>query len=216
MDPLHLCIAVGPLAVYLLLIGMINLVARPFLTTGGRDTAALGVAVLGFVVVGPMELFMPDAAAARFGMYVWLLMLGLYALSLTLLVLLTRPRLVIYNITIDQLRPVLAELVTELDDEARWAGDSLVLPHLDVQLTVESFPGMRNVQLVAAGPVQSYDGWRRLETALAEAMRKTRSSSNPYGVFLVLLSVLMIGVTVFWLIEGADTIRPLFDQMLRR
>ena len=35
MDPLSLCIALGPVAVYLILIGSLNLGRRPFLTTGG-------------------------------------------------------------------------------------------------------------------------------------------------------------------------------------
>ena len=107
-DPLHVCIALGPLAVYLFLLGLINLSRRPFLTTGARDAAALGVGISGFVVVGPMELFLPGAAANRFGGYVWLLLLAFYALCLTLWVLLLRPRLVIYNATAEQLRPVLA------------------------------------------------------------------------------------------------------------
>ena len=62
MDPLHLCIALGPLAVYLLLLGIINLMPRPFMTSGARDTAALSIAISGFVVAGPMELFLPGSS----------------------------------------------------------------------------------------------------------------------------------------------------------
>ena len=67
MDPLHLSIALSPLAVYFVLLGIINLSARPQLTTGARDTAALAVGLSGLVVVGPMELFLPERAAAQFG-----------------------------------------------------------------------------------------------------------------------------------------------------
>ncbi len=62
-----------------------------------RDVAALGMAIAGFIVAGPMELFLPAAATNRFGAYVWLLLLAFYGLCLTLVVLLMRPRLVIYN-----------------------------------------------------------------------------------------------------------------------
>ena len=55
-----------------------------------------------------------------------------------LVLLVLRPRLVIYNISVDQLRPILAELVEQLDSEARWAGDSLALPALGVQLHLDN------------------------------------------------------------------------------
>ena len=87
MGPLHLCIALGPLAVYLLLLGLINLSSRPFLTTGARDCAALSVAISGFVVAGPLDHFFPETAAVAMGGYLlpWLLLvvvaLVLFALS---------------------------------------------------------------------------------------------------------------------------------------
>ena len=50
MDPLHLCIALGPVARYFLLLGSINLSRRPFVTSGTRDAAALGIAIVGGVL----------------------------------------------------------------------------------------------------------------------------------------------------------------------
>jgi hypothetical protein len=214
-DPLHVCIALGPLAVYLLLLGVINLSRRPFLTTGARDIAALGVAVSGFVVAGPMELFLPEAAANRFGGYVWVLLLAFYGLCLTLWVLLLRPRLVIYNATAEQLRPILAGVVAELDKEARWAGESLVLPQLGVQLHVEPFGGMRNAQLVAAGPEQSYAGWRRLELALAESLRRTKAAPNPYGFLFVFIGLVMATLVTAGMVQDTDSVAQTLREMLR-
>ncbi len=70
---------------------------------------ALGLALIGLVIVGPMQLFLPEAAAAQFGTVVWPLLLGFYVLCLALCVMVMRPRLVVYNVTSEQLRPVLAE-----------------------------------------------------------------------------------------------------------
>ena len=84
MDPLHTVIAIGPLGVYLLLIGLLNLGRRPFVTTGGRDLAALGVGISGLMIAGPMELFMPEAPARHFGGFVWLLLIALYGLGVTM------------------------------------------------------------------------------------------------------------------------------------
>jgi hypothetical protein len=216
IDALHLSIALVPLAVYLLLLGLINLSTRPFVTTGMRDVAALGMAISGFIVAGPMELFLPEAATNRFGGYVWLLLIAFYALCLTLIVLLMRPRLVIYNVNPDQLRAMLAEVVSELDSDARWAGDGLVLPRLGVQLHVELFGTMRNVQLVASGPRQSFTGWRRLELALAKVLHQTRAAPNPHGFTLMAVGVLLICLVTWRAMSDPTTIVQGLDEMLRR
>ena len=113
------------------------------MVSGSRELAALGVAVVGLLIVGPMQLFVPDATVLRFGWLVWPLLLSFYGLSLTLWMLVARPRLVIFNIRGSQLRPMLSELAISLDADARWAGDSLALPQLGVQLRMESFPSMQ-------------------------------------------------------------------------
>jgi hypothetical protein len=189
MDAFHLCLALGPVAVYLLLLGMLNLSRRPLLVSGTRDASALGLALSGLVIVGPLALFFPIGTAnhmGRFGMeLVWLLMLAMYGLCLVLVLLTLRPRLVIYNISADQLRPILAELVERLDSQARWAGDSLLLPALGVQLHLESVAWMRNVSLVSAGPHQDHAGWKRLENELTAALRQVEVPRNLAGVILL-------------------------------
>lgn len=220
MDPLHVCIAMGPLAMYFLVLGAVNLSSRPFLTTGARDMAALGLAVAGFAAAGPMELFLPESAVVEFGenggQYVWILLLGLYVLGLLLLVLLSRPRLVLYNITIEQLRPALAEVVARLDPEARWAGDSLTIPELGVQLHIEPLAAMKNVQLVASGPEQNMLGWRKLEGELAFALRKSRGTPNPYGLSLVTFGLFMCGMISYWLARDPLAVQQALNELLRR
>jgi hypothetical protein len=199
MEPFHLCLALGPVAIYLLLLGVINLSRRTLIVSGGRDAAALGLAVSGLVFVGPMALVFPESVAAHFGpsgaKYVWLMFAGLFALCLIMVLLILRPRLVIYNISAGQLRPLLAEVVERMDPDARWAGDCLFLPGLGVQLHMESFGGMRNVSLVSSGPKQDYQGWSRLEAELAAALRGIEVPRNFAG--LILLSA--GNVLVLWL-----------------
>ncbi|MEM1303614.1 MAG: hypothetical protein AAGG46_01880, partial [Planctomycetota bacterium] len=99
MDPLRLAIAAVPVAAYLVVVGIVNLRRRPLLASGSADLAAVGIAISGLVFVGPIELFRPQAATADLGDAVWVLMLGLYALPYMLFVLISRPRLVVYNMT---------------------------------------------------------------------------------------------------------------------
>ena len=216
MDPLHFTIAVAPLAVYLLLVGLINLSRVPFVTTGARDTAALGIALSGFAVIGPMELFHPEAAATRFHGWVWVLLLVFYSLSISLMILLMRPRLVIYNTTLDQFIPVIRNLVSRLDKESRWAGDSVVLPNLGIQLYVETFHPLRNVQLVATGTRQSFEAWRILETELLADLKQVRSKPNAYGFVLIAFSLLAGIIMTVWMVSDQPGVIQALHEMLRR
>jgi hypothetical protein len=216
MDSLHLCIALGPVAIYFLLLGSINLSRRPFVTSGTRDAAALGIAIGGFVVAGPMELFLPEAAAVRMGFWVWPTCIAFYILCLSLAVLLMRPRIVIYNVTFEQLRPSLADIVQRLDSESRWAGDSLVMPNLGVQLTVESQGMMKNVQLTAAGTEQSFQGWRLLEAELSTVLRSAKGTRNPYGMSLIMFGLLMAASCIYWLSSDPQGVAQALNDMLRK
>jgi hypothetical protein len=216
MDPLHVAIALGPLATYLLVLGVINLSSRPLLTTGGRDAAALAIAIAGLIVVGPMELFLLEEAAVWYGGWVWAIMLAAYALLVVLVILLLRPRLVIYNITLEQLRPLLADVVARLDTEARWAGESLIMPQLGLQLHLEAVPMLKHVQLVSSGPEQSISGWRHLERELVTALRRTRTSPNPYGVSLLSFGVLMAAAITYVLARDPSGVTQALNEMLRR
>ncbi len=215
MDSFRLCLVLGPLAIYLLLLGAINLSRRPFLVTGARDLAALGVAVAGMVVVGPVELLLPDDAIHVYESYVWLLLVVMYSLCLSLIVLLARPRLTIYNMSADELRPALAEAVSGLDADARWAGNSLALPHLKVELHVETSPVMRNVSLVASGDEQSYTGWRQLELSLAARLRSMKAPPNPVGLVLALTALLMFVALGWQLVAHPQAVAQGFREMLR-
>jgi hypothetical protein len=220
VDPLHATIALAPAAVYLLLIGMLNLSSRPFVTTGVRDSAALGIALMGFVIIGPMELFLPEHMIGRLAAYhlawlVWPILIAFYVLCLTLLVLLQRPRLVVYNVTPEQLRAALGDILGQLDKEARIAGESICLPNLGVQLYIESLPVLKNVQLKSTGPLQSYQGWRELETALRSALRECRGQANPCGIGLILFGMVILGVVGYLMTVDGQAIAQAWHEMIR-
>ncbi|HJT31507.1 MAG TPA: hypothetical protein VJ783_05605 [Pirellulales bacterium] len=215
MDGFRLCVALVPLALYLLVLAGMNLSRRPFLVTGARDLAALGVAVSGLVLVGPVELLLPEDAIHAYKAYVWLLLLAMYALCVALAALVIRPRLTIYNFTAEQLRPLLASMIDELDADARWAGGSLALPTLRVELHLEPAPALRNVSLVATAAEQSFAGWRRLETALRSRLRTTESPPNPWGLLMAAASLAMMAAVGWHLVLDPQAITAGFRQMLR-
>lgn len=216
MDPLHLIIAFSPLAIYCLLLGYINLARSPMVMTGFVDTALLGIAISGFVVAGPLELFLPHGATQRFGPFVWLLLIALYGLGVTLVVLMMRPRLVIFNMSGEQLRPILASVAQRLDTQARWAGDNLALSQLGVQLHLERFASMRNVQLVSAGGQQDFSGWRKLEKALRVEMRRASTAANPRGAGLIVAGFLIAALMILSIVRDHQAVAQLWQDFLSR
>jgi hypothetical protein len=210
VDPFRLAIALVPVAAYVLLLGLINARRRPFLTSGGSDITALGLALSGLMLVGPLELFRPEAATRQFGNYIWLFLILFYWLWLLLVVLLARPRLVIYNVSIDELRPVLAEAGGRIDSDARWAGNHLMLPTLGVQLHLDSLDIMRNVSLVSSGSRQNIDGWRRLSRELTHSLAPMRVKRNPRAIGLLIVSLALLTLSVTQMLNnGVETVQAM-------
>jgi hypothetical protein len=216
MDPLYFCIAIAPLAVYLLMLGIINLRGKPFVTTGARDAAALGIGLVGFVVVGPMELFFPEGAASRFGPWVWLMLIIFYGLCVSLIVLLMRSRIVVYNISMEELRPILTSVAMKMDKHSRWTGDSLLLPEKRIHLHVEPVDWLRNIQLTAGGNQQSYDGWQELEKELSLAVKKIAVGPNMIGVPLLVMSAIFAIGTAIWMLNEQPAVAKALEELLRK
>ncbi len=214
MDTLSACIGFGPLAIYLVLLGVINLSRRPLVLSGTRETLSLGLALAGLMVVGPMQLFMPQEAALRFGQSIWLLLLGFYLLCLTLTLLLSKPRIIVYNISPEQLRPALDAAAQRIDHEANWAGNALSLPLARVNLHVESFSPLGNVSLIANDADQSFGNWRRLERCLRDSLQNTETSAQPYGIWMFLIGCMILAGLTFWIVDDPQTIAQSLKRML--
>jgi hypothetical protein len=215
MDPFRLCVALGPLAVYLLVLALANFSRRPVVVSGARDTAGLGFATSGLLFVGPIELGLQLLPIAD-PLYAWILILVLYALFVTLAVLLAAPRIVIYNVALERLRPALADVVNELDSGARWAGGSVALPRLHVEFYLDEHAGVRNTSLVASATPQSYQGWRLLERALRAELRKSvESTPNLWGLGTLTMALLMFGRMGWLVYHQSDKITQAFQEMLR-
>lgn len=213
VDPLRLAIALVPLAAYGFVLTWINARRRTFLTSGGCDLLALGIAFSGLIFVGPLDLFRPESATRSFGNFIWLFLLLFYGLWLVLVVLLGRPRLVVYNIRHDEIHPVLAEIASRLDPAARWAGNHLSLPGLNVQLHLDSFELMRNVSLVSSGGRQSIEGWRRLSTELGPALGKIRVRRNPRAVGFLAISIALLTASIWQLLGHPEAVTQAWNEI---
>ena len=215
MDPVRVTIALGPLCVYLVLIGWLNLSKRPFVTSGARDILALSLALSGLVAIGPIELFMPERAAALMGAKIWLPLIMLYMLVASLISMVMKPRIVVYNVSSDEIRPIVGGVVSELDQDARWAGDSVFMPNMQIQFYLQTHPAMRNVQLVATNGEQNLTSWKNLESSLQQAMNKVSVSVNPRAILFFIAASVMTAAVAVSLFAGQAVIAERMQDFLR-
>lgn len=194
-DPFRFYVAVTPLALYLLVIGAMHLGRRPRLVGGMRDTLALMLAVSGLLAVGPLELFLPEHAATRFGALAWLLMMGLYVLVTVLALTGQRPQWVLYHLAPEQAFAALESACRAVDDQYVAAGNTLYLPQSDTELRIAAGRIWR-ATVVSAARSPSLTVWRQLESNLARSLREIESRPTWIGPMLV------VAALALWLAAG--------------
>lgn len=182
--------ALVPLAAYLLAIGLLHLRRRPSALAGGWDAVALAAAVGAAIVLGPIDLVLPASVGAPWR---WVVAAGCFTLAAVTAQLAMRSRLVVYNVSVEQLRPIVARVATALDPLARWAGETVALPGRDVQVHLDGRGGMRSVTLVTLGTRTSPEGWVEFSRRLRRALRELRVRRSPWAA-LFLAAAVAVGV----------------------
>ena len=170
--------AILPAAAYLLALAGLHARRRPSVVAGSIDLLLLAAATAGIVVAGPLALLQPVVGGTAWAACMLLLGTGLLFAALLLA---ARPRLVVYNITPEQLRPVVAEIVATLDPTARWAGETVALPGRGIQVHLDGRGGMRSVNVVALGGRMNAEGWAEFSRRLRQASRGLRVRASPWG-----------------------------------
>lgn len=194
--------ALLPLGGYLVALGWIHLRRRPVVVPGILDLAALAAGLAGLVLVGPLAVLQPAVGTAA---WATAMLLGGLVVVVAGGLLATRPRLVVYNVTPDQLRPVLAEVVGKLDASARWAGESVVLPEQGLQLLLDGRGLGRAVSVVAVGGRSSPEAWAEFARRTRRAVRKLHVRRNPWGAASAAAGLLLVAAAVAWAIIGRPT-----------
>ena len=187
--------ALVPPGLYLLAVAARHLQRRPTALTGARDLGLLAAALAPPLLVGPLELLQPPGLR---GPWRLLLPFVLVALATALALLAARPRLVVYNISLEQLRPVVAHVAAALDPGARWAGETVALPGREIQVHLDGRGPLRSVSLVAVGSRTSPEAWAEFTRRLRAAVRRVRVRRNPWSVALAAPGVAFLAAAA-WL-----------------
>ncbi|MCA9133429.1 MAG: hypothetical protein KDA45_09755 [Planctomycetales bacterium] len=196
MASVHFAIAFIPVAIYFILMGGLRLRTRPLVTTGWRDMLTLGIAASGLVAVGPMQLFFPTQAAARWQGWVWLALLVLYLLGLVMGLLSCKPRLVSYGMSAAQFYTALLAAAQELDAEAAWNGEVLTLPASGMQLAMEPSGAQRVHQVVHVGLLNNLQLWLKLERAFVASGATVNCPRSTAGWPFVLGGCLLLMIAI--------------------
>lgn len=202
LDSIPLWASLVPLAVYLMAIGAAHALRRPVAVSGAWDGLLLGVGVSGLVLVGPVALLAPAVGGSGWNAVLLLLLAGLFA-ALGMLV--SRPRLVIYNITVDQLRPLVAAVVAGLDPSARWAGATAALPARRFEVRIDGHGATRSVTLVSAGDRPGGEGWSEFCLRLRRRLRGLRVRSSGWAPAFFTLGGVLLAISLWW---AAAALRP--------
>jgi hypothetical protein len=214
MDPLRMMVALVPLAGYTLLLSFWNLRRRATVVSGARDGLLLGLGLSGLALVGPLELLLPESTAFRFGEYAWLMLGCFYLLSLVLIVMVGRPRIVIYNSDAEAFRPALSLVVRKMDDQARWAGDTVLLPTVGVQLYLERHAAFRNIQLRSIGNEPSFAAWAVLEKELRAELKQVPSERGTCGSLLVIFAAAILVLIALTYLRDQGEIARSYQELL--
>lgn len=194
LDALPLWAALLPLAAYLLALAALHLRRRPSVVSGTWDGILLAASVAGLALAGPLALVRPAVGASLWG---WLLVLLIFSLVVAVCILAARPRLVIYNISADQLRPLVAEVVAGLDADARWAGASVALPTRRLQLHLDGAGGMRCSSVIAVGERATHESWTEFCRRLRRSVARLRVRPNPWAGAFAAAAAAVFAVVVW-------------------
>lgn len=213
-DAFDICVALGPVAIYLLLIGWAQVRSRPVVISGQRDALALCIAISGWVLLGPARLFLPDTAAVQFGGLVWPLLGALYLLFCTLLLLNLRPRLVVYHISGDEAAAILQRVWRELDPQYVVAGNTAYLPRLGLEMRVESMRWWENTTIAVTGR-WSPAAWHEFERVARPALAGAVTATSSVGTLLVLVGAGLLGVVAWQLTMDSQSIAQSCRTLMR-
>lgn len=209
--------AAVPIAMYLIMLGVFRLRSRPLVTTGWRDVGALGIALIGLIAIGPVQLFFPTYAAARFSGWVWIILLALYLLTLLLIMLSCRPRLIVYGLSEDAFFQVLQEAAAHVDPQASWHGQTLTFPTVGMQLITEP-TGARGVQqaIVLSAP-GSIAPWLQLEHELVKRCAHVPATERGRaGLWLIAGGIALLAMAISMIADDPSgalvELKEFFDQ----
>lgn len=187
--------AIVPLAAYFALLAAWHGRRRPLAINGHLDAVALACGLVGLVIAGPLAVLQPAAGVSA---WTTIALLVGFVLLVGFALLAARPRLVVYNVGVEQLRPVVAEVASAIDPTVRWAGETAALPGRGLQVQLDDRGLGRTVSVIAIGGRAAAEAWPEFSRRVRRAVRTLRVHRRPWaGVFAAV--AVLLGLAAVWM-----------------
>lgn len=191
---LQLLVNLGPLALYFIVLGLVNSQRHPRLVSSRTDFVTLTVVFM------PMLLW-PVPFLVSHGLW-WMLGLGVAVVCGAFSALLPRPHAgwVVYHTTEAETRTIVQHAVRRLGWDARWSEGDLILPEANVRLRCGAFPWLGSVSIHAEALDGEADA-EALDSLRLQVERQLERRSllpSAVGTGLVLVGV-ALWIVPFWM-----------------
>lgn len=215
-DPFSMCVAFVPLTIYLLVLGANRAFGRAIVISGGVEVLMMGLAIAGFVAVGPAQLFFPQAAVMVFGWKVWLMLAAFYVLCLLLVALTVRPRVSIVGRTSDEAFPAVVRAAQSIDNGAEIDERKMevFLPAKSIRLRLDAIPKVDHVSVLAFEPRIPHRFWPDFSRALKQEIKTTQSVSDGRGLGVLGWAAALIAWLIYQVVPATDQFADGFRQWL--
>jgi hypothetical protein len=205
---LQVAMALGPIAVYFLGLGLVNSQSRPLLISARRDFALLGSAFLPLVLV-------PCVALTRAG-HGWVAA-GVLAAVIVLFVVMLPARKgtwVVYNVGAGQFLRILQRACRRRNWQLRVEGDLLTVEPAGIQIARHGISWLRNVTLEFQGARSLPEEAAELRSALRDELACESMLPSPTGASLVVIGASLLGLPMWYLFHHMDLIVDVVRQIL--
>lgn len=215
MDPrdqvvfiLQVVLALGPIAVYFLGLGLVNSQSRPFLISARMDFTLLAGAFVPLVLV-------PGFALVSHG-HGWIAVLVLAGVLALFTVMLPArgTTWVVYNVGSDQFHRLLERACRRQGWKLRSDGDLLIVDPIGLHLTRHGISWLRNVSIQLQGARRQSVEARQLMAALRDELAGESMLPSPTGASLVVIGASLLGLPMWYLFSHMDQIVDVVRQIL--
>jgi hypothetical protein len=202
---LQVLLTVVPVAMYFLMLGLVNSQRRPYFVSGRRDFLILAL-VFSPVLIRPLWWL----GAANLPIFLVVLVLGA---ALFLLVLPKESTSwVIYNITSHHFHRVLERALRSLDVRWRWRHDRIEFEDSTLEIAVSSFLLLQNVTVYLKGEPADQPLIHRISTALEEELGHVKSHPASTGVVFLIIGTALLAWPAFMMTRHLDELVNLFTK----
>ena len=217
MDPydqviflLKVVINVAPIAIYFLVLGLVNSQGHPKLVNARSDFIALTLVFVP-VLVWPVPLLVA-------GNYTWLLAAGLALGAAGFVALVPAPMSgwVIYNVGEGRCRRALEEAVEQAGWGFHWQDHTMTVPQANLRIDISCFPLLRNVSLhfrPIVGKLQA-EPIELLRQHLESRLMRVALLPSTTGACLLVIGAGLLIVPLWMMSRHIDAIVELVHRLL--